>query len=407
MITSRLVKVVAGLMAATGGLAIATGLLYLATGLGRHPFVLAWSCYAVAGGTIALGGARWLRAAGGQPSPWFIRGAILGFSLSALGQVPPLWFYFLVTRSPEFAVPPWGLLPPAGHVLLFFASIWGLAATRPAAEGEGLGWLRQAAWALPGVAAVTASPLLGLWALNLLWPVRAEPPPGSVVPPTAVFRFTWPAWAGAGTTGGISYLGDPEPIHSVTSGGRGFLEVKPAPLKPGRAVTVDVWSGFRHRRFTFRVRGEADDRADLYGAALAHWFRPPQDGWSRLKFVVLDGMAELGPEEKRTVARTAKAFHPFVALAQADGNLEPIDPGHPPLPPEPYPFDILTLRLAVLRLPDGSRKVEVVAQRTDPAGRAGWQERAVYLAERRNGAWTFEPAEGSEKGRPFGWPVEE
>lgn len=395
-----------------GALSLVGGLLYLA-GPVRNPWMLAWGGYAAVGGLAALAGARALARCGDVVPHRLLRAALIGFFLLLCGQLPPITGYLVLPRLMPGAFP--RVLAPLGaHLLLAGVCAAGLAAAGRAVCRAGGSLAAAAGWALLATAAGAASPLwvlpLSLAAWSAAWPVKADPPPRSVVPASAAFRFTWPAWLGGGTGGAAAYAGVPPTfVHASVEGGPGFLAVTPLALDPGRTLVVEVASGLRRRRFAYRVAPLADDRVALYRAVLAHWFREPQAGFPRwIGFVVLDetGMRELATEDKRAVALGLKAVHPWVGLGdRSTAAARPItvSRGSFAPPPEPRPGqDALYLRLQAGLLPQGDAGMRVEATRIGSDGRVRWARRAVYRAERRDGAWRFALVGGSEDGRPWG-----
>ncbi|BDG59197.1 hypothetical protein [Caldinitratiruptor microaerophilus] len=249
---------VAGYLTLAGLMSLSGGLLYLPVG---HPFARLLALYALAGGGIGLYGAALLHAdppSGARRRALQHLTALSGLALYALGQLPPLVVYAgLLRRHPQ------ATLPMIGHGALFLVA---LAALLPAARLVLAERVRRSLWvtALAGVTAITVSPFAMLWLWSSVWSVTADPPPGSEVPLDAVFRFTWPAWQGVGTTGYVAYVdatGAREYVESVTRAGFGRLIVTPEPLAPGRELEVMVCSGLRCRQFRYRTVPAVTGRA--------------------------------------------------------------------------------------------------------------------------------------------------
>lgn len=286
----------------SGAIAAGGGLLYVG-GPVRHPFPVLWGAYALAGGLAAL----LLGRAAARGSPKAPGLALVLFSLLLAAQAPALAGYAWLPRAMPAAFPA-VLLPAAGHLLLAAASAAGWAAAAGLLRAAGRSLAAEAARAAAVTAVAAASPFavvpLSLAAASAAWPVRAEPPPGSAVPVSASFRFTWPAWLGYGTGGAVLCPEEEPPyVPGSTAGGPGYLELTPMLLPPGCELTVEVYREPLRRRFRYRVAPAADERVDLYRSLLAHWFRAPQEGFpGRLDAVAVGGMAELTPEARRAVA---------------------------------------------------------------------------------------------------------
>lgn len=385
-------------LVALGALAAAAGLVYVMGPL-RHPLAQLWGWYALFGGAAGVLGGLALQ--GAPPARRGARlaqhlAAVAGCGLFALAQWPPLHIYLNVAGPPVLR------LAMAGHALLLAGALlalpgaWALAA---AAAPGGRGWLG----ALAGAALVAASPLAWPWLLSATWAVQADPPPGAVIPVTAAFRFTWPAWQGLGNGGSIGYADGPGLIHATTGGGPGLLTIAPQLLEPGRAVDVSLRAGWRARTYRYRTSPVLAGRVDLYRAALAHWFRPPQGGHPP-RAVALDaaGMPGLTRAEQETVA--LGLWGPARALADLDGGtLTPVPGAAGRFDPHE---DALLLHLAAEPAPDGrplrvrvtARRGPGVVQGQPPA----WAATAVYSVAQSPAGWRFTPAGGSEAGRPFG-----
>lgn len=402
----------------TGVLSIFAGLLYFPyfpwylLGNETEAEITLWAMLATGGGVLAWLGSRllWLKSRAVQQISLIT--ALLGMLLFLLGQVSPIYFWFIfrgspITEGPVEQAAIGSFLPMLPHLAIAFLALFtaGIILKDLASPGSPIRLSAKRAGASLAILLLLFAGWLG-WSkyLDATWIENTYPNDGAVNVP--LYDTITVQWKQEASSMGmeVRYADDSSiPILGATSGSKDGMSFTPEMYLPGKKVLVTVTAGRRSHTFSFTTAKEADDQIGLYRAVMKHLFRSPQVGQPPEVLAFDTSSLETWKEhEKRTVAKGLMAYHGQVVFGTIDGGFSSAEPSFTvPLTDQ---TEALLLSIEVLKQEFDEYQVRVTGTkgRGILAGKPGEVYQVDYTLQFLEGVWEVTSLSEKVNKRPWG-----
>ncbi|RXT15281.1 Ig-like domain-containing protein [Ammoniphilus sp. CFH 90114] len=402
----------------TAILSILTGLLYIPyfpwylLGDETESEIMIWGILAIGGGALAWIGSSLVALESRAIRQISLLTAFIGMFLFILGQVPPLYYWYLFAGVPITEGSAEQVTTGSYTYMLPHIAVVVLAVATMVVIGTELFSTRSSSRlsAKQTMAAIgTILFILSGWFgwdkyQDANWISYTYPQHGAINVP--LYDTVTVQWKEEASSMGMSvtYADDPTiRVQGSTSGSKDGMSFTPDMFLPGKEVLVEVTAGRRSHSFSFTTALEADDRIGLYRAVLAHIFRSPQSGQPP-EVLAFDtaSLKNAKEDEKRTIARGLMAYHGQVVYGSVGAGFTSAEPSF--LVPLEEQTEALLLSIEILEEVFDEYHIRVIGTKGPGvlSGMPGQVYELDYTLRFQDGIWQITTITEQDTVRPWG-----